>query len=140
MGNKSHDSGFTKGLIVGSLVGGLAGAITALLLAPKSGKELREDLAYKSGELYDKATDFISGISEDVGESVGNSVNEGRQKAQRIVDTAKKQAENLLVNADKIMQDAKAKATAARDAVAEKYDTLKEATKAGVETFKKEIS
>jgi len=45
------DSGdsFFKGFIFGSIVGGIAG----LLLAPKSGKEMREDLGEEAGKIID---------------------------------------------------------------------------------------
>ncbi|MCB0292558.1 MAG: YtxH domain-containing protein, partial [Calditrichaeota bacterium] len=39
----------------GFLVGGAMGAIIALLYAPKSGRETREDLGGKVGDMYEKA-------------------------------------------------------------------------------------
>lgn len=42
---------FVKGL----LIGGLVGAIIGILYAPKSGKETRDDLCKKTGELMEKA-------------------------------------------------------------------------------------
>ncbi|TYR82105.1 YtxH domain-containing protein [Priestia megaterium] len=39
----SNDS-TNKDFLLGTIIGGLAGAVTALLLAPKAGKELRADL------------------------------------------------------------------------------------------------
>jgi len=42
---------FIKGLIVG----GALGAVAALLYAPQSGKEMREELGGKAGDLYDRA-------------------------------------------------------------------------------------
>jgi gas vesicle protein len=41
--------------LAGALIGGAIGAITALVFAPKSGRELRRDIADRSAELYDKA-------------------------------------------------------------------------------------
>lgn len=41
----------------GFLVGGALGAIIALLYAPKSGRETREDLGGKMGDIYEKAKD-----------------------------------------------------------------------------------
>ena len=45
------DSGgsFFKGFIFGSIVGGIAG----ILLAPKSGKEIREDLEEGAGKVFE---------------------------------------------------------------------------------------
>ncbi|MET3697245.1 gas vesicle protein [Bacillus oleivorans] len=44
--NNQNDGGSmnTKDFIIGALVGSIVGAATALLLAPKSGRELRSDL------------------------------------------------------------------------------------------------
>lgn len=99
---------YTKGFLVGAVVGGAVGAVLALLFAPKSGRELRRDIADKTGELYDKASHYISkdpdapshGQFEDV-------VNEGRLRAERIVSSARHQAESLLSNAEQVLRDAK---------------------------------
>lgn len=52
----------TKDFLIGALIGGIVGATTALLLAPKSGKELRQDLndqtylmKEKTGQLKESA-------------------------------------------------------------------------------------
>jgi gas vesicle protein len=43
--------------LAGFLVGATVGAIAALLLAPKSGRELRESLAEEGKKLRDRAVD-----------------------------------------------------------------------------------
>lgn len=61
-----------KNLTIGALVGVAAGAVTGVLLAPKSGKETREDLKNKSAEINNniktKASEIksstVSNISE----------------------------------------------------------------------------
>jgi gas vesicle protein len=60
----------SKDFIVGSLVGGLIGAATALFLAPKSGKEIREDLGQqatmvkkRTGRMTSDALEKSSGIA-----------------------------------------------------------------------------
>jgi gas vesicle protein len=76
----------TKDFLIGTLVGGIVGALTALFLAPKSGKELREDLndqAYllrekteslretaieKSSEITSTVKDKTSALSKKVSE------------------------------------------------------------------------
>lgn len=51
----AEDSGFSsKELLIGALLGGTVGSLAALLLAPKSGEELREDLCDKYENLCDK--------------------------------------------------------------------------------------
>jgi gas vesicle protein len=41
----------SSGFLVGAIIGGAAAAAAALLLAPKSGKELREDLLDQLDEM-----------------------------------------------------------------------------------------
>ncbi|KAA9027625.1 YtxH domain-containing protein [Niallia endozanthoxylica] len=48
----------TKNFLIGTLIGAAVGSLTALLLAPKSGKELRVDLNNQAYQLRDK-TDHI---------------------------------------------------------------------------------
>lgn len=43
-----------KDFIVGSLIGGLVGAATALLLAPKSGKEMRNNLGQQASMMKER--------------------------------------------------------------------------------------
>ncbi len=51
----SKDTNNTQNFLVGTLVGGLVGTVAALLLAPKSGSELRQDVSDK----YEDFTDMI---------------------------------------------------------------------------------
>lgn len=50
----------SKDFIVGSLVGGLIGAVTALFLAPKSGKEIRDDLGQQASVVKGRTEKFTS--------------------------------------------------------------------------------
>lgn len=53
------------GTILGSLfVGALAGAVAALLLAPQSGKETREQLMEEADRLKDELDKYASDFSE----------------------------------------------------------------------------
>ncbi len=47
-----------KDFVIGALVGGIVGAAAGLLLAPKSGKDLRSDVAVQAVSLKDKSADF----------------------------------------------------------------------------------
>ena len=46
------------GFLLGALIGGTAAAVTALLFAPKSGKELREDLAKEAGRYKEQLSEY----------------------------------------------------------------------------------
>jgi len=45
----------SKNYIWGFLIGGLVGGALGILFAPKSGRELRQDIRGKSEDLYEKA-------------------------------------------------------------------------------------
>ncbi len=57
-----------KDFLLGAVVGGILGAVSALLLAPKSGRELRSDLSEKSQAAVSKAKETIESIAADVKE------------------------------------------------------------------------
>lgn len=50
--NRNEES--TSSFLLGAIVGGVVGAVTALLLAPKTGKEIRNSLGGQAGTLIDK--------------------------------------------------------------------------------------
>jgi gas vesicle protein len=54
MGHNGTNGYFLKGLLIGSLGGALAG----LLLAPKSGKDLRDDITDKGSEALKDTKEF----------------------------------------------------------------------------------
>ena len=53
---------FVFGIIAGALIGALGG----LLIAPKPGKESREIVAIRAGELRTKAGDYVTTLREKV--------------------------------------------------------------------------
>ncbi len=126
---------YTKGFLLGAIVGGVAGAVTALLFAPKSGAELRRDIADTSTQFYDKSKDYFVTVEDTVSKAVSNSVNEGRIKAQGIIDSAKRQAEGIIHNAENVLSDAKMKATQVKDAAKAGADAFRDEMKAA--EFKK---
>ncbi|MBI5326064.1 MAG: YtxH domain-containing protein [Ignavibacteriae bacterium] len=138
--SKDSDSGsFTRGLFLGAFLGGVVGAVTALLLAPKSGAELRKDIAQKSVELYDKASDMLQTVEANVGDTVHSAVNEGKVRAANIVQSAKSQAEELMSNADAVLKEARSKVHNAKDSLGDRIQNVKDAAKAGVDAFRSEM-
>ncbi len=103
-----------KSFMLGALIGGAIGAATALLFAPKSGRELRRDIADTSTDIYDKASDYIS-----------NAVQDGKYKAQSIIDSAKRQADTIITDANEY-----------KESVQNRFEHLKGAAKAGSDAFK----
>lgn len=53
-----------KDFVIGALVGGIVGAAAALLLAPKAGSELRNDVAVQAVSLKDKSVEFSGSAKE----------------------------------------------------------------------------
>ncbi len=131
--NNSND--YSKGFLIGALVGGVAGAITALLLAPKSGAELRRDITDTSNDVILKASDYFKHVEN----QMGDYINVSKEKAIDIVDSARTKAENLLYEAEGVLKDARQKAVNAKDNVEYKIGNLKDAAKAGADAFTTEL-
>ena len=104
----NNNGSYTRGFLMGALVGGAIGGIVALLFAPKSGRDLRRDIADKTEEVYDKAHKYFN--KEDAPHEFEDVINEGRLRAERIVTSARSQAENILTNAEQVLRDAKNRA------------------------------
>lgn len=62
--NNSRENSNSRDFVTGAIVGGLAGALAALLLAPKSGKELRGNLNEQTSTLKSKGIDLASVAKE----------------------------------------------------------------------------
>lgn len=60
MSKNDNDGINSKDFLIGTLVGGMVGAATALLLAPKSGKDLRNDLNSQTSVLREKGNEFAT--------------------------------------------------------------------------------
>lgn len=63
----TRESNNSRDFVTGAIVGGLAGALAALLLAPKSGKELRGTLNEQTSTLKSKGIDLASVAKEKAG-------------------------------------------------------------------------
>lgn len=82
----------TKGYLLAALVGGIAGAVSALLLAPKSGKELRGDIKQGAAQVSDKTLHIASQAKDG---SVRLARQFGRQTTQ-LADKARDAASNVI--------------------------------------------
>ncbi len=104
MGNeKNNDQQIhAKDFLLGALVGGIVGSLTALLLAPKSGKELREDLLEQTKYVRDK-TEYMKEIALQRGSEIANIAKEKtsqwtravQEQSQDFIQKVKTSAENM---------------------------------------------
>ncbi len=84
---ESSDKSTAGTAITFLLIGLGAGALTALLLAPKTGKQLRRDLRRR----YDDARETIDDFTEEAKERINDAVERGSDW----VDTAREKVEPL---------------------------------------------
>lgn len=73
-----------KDLLVGALVGGVLGAVTALLFAPKSGKELRADIA-EGAQRVSETTQRVAGEVVEKSKHIAATVSEKTQAAAQTI-------------------------------------------------------
>ncbi len=127
---------YAKGFLLGAIVGGAVGAITALLFAPKPGKELRDEISYRSKDLLEKGQNIFAG------QEAPNSdlPNTGKTQADAVVRSAREKADDLLQNAEQMLRDAKSKAQQSSSTFSEGIHRFKDAASAGVDAFKQEMS
>ncbi len=82
--NNEEDRSVLVSVLAGIGIGVLVGAVTGLLLAPKSGKETRDDLGKSMQDLSDK----IGELGKTVGHKVSSAVERTRsQMTQKLGET-----------------------------------------------------
>lgn len=90
--SKSEDSINAKDFLIGALIGGMAGAAAALFLAPKSGKELRNNLNEQALVLKDKTEQF-----RETAMTKGNELaTVAKEKTNSLSQTVSKQSNELV--------------------------------------------
>ncbi len=132
----SKENNMGKGLLLGFIAGSAIGAIFGMLYAPKSGKELREDLKIKSGEYLDEAERYITEARDRAKEVI----NEGKRRSEKLISDAKVKSDELLKDAEKIFNEAKSKTAkvveTGRASIENETNKLKSAVKAGVDAYR----
>lgn len=130
---------YTKGFVVGAIIGGAIGAVTALLFAPKSGEELRKDIAEKSTDAYGKAQKYFEEKEVIISDKIKSTVNEGKIKADKIVDSAKSQANEILESAERVLNEARNRTSESKEYFHDKISKVKNAVSESAEVFKQEL-
>lgn len=80
-----EDSVQMKDFVIGALVGGIVGAAAALLLAPKAGSELRNDVAIQAVTLKEKGAE----LSETAKEKTTQLSNQLKEQSVTLVGKVK---------------------------------------------------
>ena len=102
---KRQPGGSVQSFLVGAMVGGAVGAVFALLYAPKRGKDLREDISSKVGDLSSKFSSLLKKAKE-TGEDL---LHDETEKMSETMHDAYQKAEELIDEADRIINDARSR-------------------------------
>lgn len=85
----THHNLHTKEFIVGAAVGSLLGSVAALLVAPTTGKKLRDGICGTYCDISDKTNDFAN-RSRSIAKNIGCQTCDWAGKAKSVVDGAAK--------------------------------------------------
>ncbi|GAE36944.1 YtxH domain-containing protein [Halalkalibacter akibai] len=96
-----------KSVAMGTVVGGVVGATAALLTAPKSGEELREDISNQVLDGWNKTEDVSKELRIKL-EELSGIINEGSENVSR---TVKKKSENVMNEIRQLLNDKESKTT-----------------------------
>lgn len=131
------DSINTKDFIIGALCGAFIGATTALMVAPKSGRELRDDLNVQAGSLKERA----SGLTDTAKDKTSTLTKTVQEQSTAIVDKVKslKSGDKPASSASGSEKDEDAKSIVENvaDAVKDTVDTTADAAKNKLDETKK---
>lgn len=118
MSDRYDDGRGMSMLIAGFGLGTLVGTVIGMLIAPKSGRELRGDIADYSRNYYDKAKEYSR-----------EAYDAGRAKAREAYETGKGRAKEYSAKVGEKISDAKEHLT-------EAATRLKKSVQSGVEAAK----
>lgn len=135
-----------KNFLIGAVVGGVLGAITALVLAPKPGKELREDISNQVDKISGKTVELagtVGGKTQELAKVVSTQSVELASKAREVAGAIAEVVTEVVADEVKAWKEARGSlpeiAPAAEEAVqaavdeaapvAEEADAIPEETK-----------
>ena len=129
MGNDSGDNISTR--LTYLLIGGGIGAVIALLFAPKSGQELRGDIADVTRKGIDKSRE----AAQQLGDRAGEYYEQGRERATELYSQASERASGLYSQAAERVGEV---AQTARDTASRQTSTVAAAIDAGKKAYQEE--
>jgi len=80
-----------NGMLLGAVIGGTVGVLATLLLTPKSGAKMREDLSAKYQSLCEKTKDIASTVGDTTREIMGSV----KEEAVNLAEQAKESNQNI---------------------------------------------
>ena len=113
------------------LIGGGIGAVIALLFAPKSGQELRGDIADATRKGIDKSRE----AAQQLGDRAGEYYETGRERATELYSQASERASDLYTQASSKVGEV---AQSARETASRQTGTVAAAIDAGKKAYQEE--
>lgn len=105
----------SKGFLLGALAGGVIGSITALLLAPKPGKELRQDISAGAHKVQETTVRVAGQVGDTTGrfaKQIGNQAVQLADKAKLAVNSVKtRRAEDIVPAENELLKTDEAATT-----------------------------
>ncbi|MEM1502414.1 YtxH domain-containing protein [Domibacillus sp. 8LH] len=135
----------TKDFVTGAIFGAVVGAAAALVLAPKSGTELRSSLNSQAGSLKERA----SGLTDTAKDKTSSLTSAVQEKSSALMDKVKsmKSSDNAdsgtgtmnldSASLDEKKEDAKSVVDSVAEAVKDKVDTTADTAKTKLDETKK---
>jgi gas vesicle protein len=121
------ENGSSMDFFKGLLLGGIIGSAVAILYAPKSGRETREDINKKKEELFTRAKEEYESALEKSKVSYDQAIN----RLKELEKVARSRVEEVEEKVEELTEKSK-------ETVEESRSRLKKALDAGVDAFKEE--
>lgn len=84
----ARNNGKLGGFLIGIALGGIVGGSVALLYSPTTGKKLRKRIAKTTDNLLEDVNEYI--------ESAGHMIKERRKQAENIIEDAKRLVQSVV--------------------------------------------
>lgn len=115
----------SKGFLKGALVGGIVAGVSALLFAPKSGKETRQDIKKAAKTASDRVQAELTHGQQELQAKLGNV----KAMAKDLKGEAAEDAKVLIKKAEALRDDMKVAASNIGDAAADMRDEVSDNAK-----------
>lgn len=129
--NNNNMSG--KDFLIGALVGGIIGAASALLLTPKSGRELRGDIS----DGYQVASKKTQELAKNLGGQTEAIVSKVKEVSSHVKDDIQKWTTDTTEKLKEVKEDVTDKAVELKDEAAATYDDVMDSVDSALEKAKR---